>query len=174
MDSPWTQILIHWKALVFFWPPIKSFQRPDPQFHRRPARIVKKLISGNFARSEKWMENINAFEVSEDSFGNIWKFCTLWKIFRNIWKLYTLWKKSAGNIGGNNPNPALNMFVKIKLFYTLPLYHWIHIKTKKYAYLLISRYHLKGIRNYFHSSSMVDSSVINFLVWCMFLVADIR
>ena len=132
MDSPWTQILIHWKALVFFWPPIKSFQRPDPQFHRRPARIVKKLISGNFARSEKWMENINALEISEDSFGNIWKLCTLWKIFRNIWKLYTLWKKSAGNIGGNNPNPALNMFVKIKLFYTLPLYHWIHIKTKKY------------------------------------------
>ena len=120
------------EALVFFWPPIKSFQRPDPQFHRRPARIVKKLISGNFARSEKWMENINALEISEDFFGNIWKFCTLWKIFRNIWKLYTLWKKSAGNIGGNNPNPALNMFVKIKLFYTLPLYHWIHIKTKKY------------------------------------------
>ena len=108
-------------------------------------------ISGNSAHFEKYLE------ISGSS---------------------TPFEKSSGNIGGNNPNPALNMFVKIKLFYTLPLYHWIHIKKKKIwnhwnAYLLTSRYHLKGIRNYFHSSSMVDSSTFLFGV-CFWLLTFVN
>ena len=76
------------KALVFFWPPIKSFQRPDPQFHRRPARIVKKLISGNFARSEKYPKINGKFKRFENIEEFFWKLEILHALKKVCWQYW--------------------------------------------------------------------------------------
>ena len=56
------------------------------------------------------MENLNALKILEDFFGNSARY----EFFQKYLEALHALKKSAGNIGGNNPNPALNMFVKIK------------------------------------------------------------